>query len=142
MGDDMIAFAAERLIELEVGGETATRCDHTRTSAHRTPARTLGPSAHGGSDARGKHPSHVFSRLPLRSAGFVGVGEQKQSIDVREKSRAQTVTPAMVHKFARAARERLRLNGGGYHRDHLQALAQRVEVAKGEVRIMGSEAIC
>ena len=78
----------------------------------------------------------------MRSAGFVGVGEQKQSIDVREKSRAQTVTPAMVHKFARAARERLRLNGGGYHRDHLQALAQRVEVAKGEVRIMGSEAIC
>src|SRR5262245_33069326 len=32
-----------------------------------------------------------------------------------------------------------RLDGGGYRRDHLRALAQRVEVAEGEVRIMGSK---
>src|SRR6266702_4608240 len=29
--------------------------------------------------------------------------------------------------------------GGGYRRDHLRALAQRVEVADKEVRIMGSK---
>jgi hypothetical protein len=37
------------------------------------------------------------------------------------------------------ARERIRLAGGGYRRDHLRALAQRIEVADKEVRIMGSE---
>src|SRR5690606_33078403 len=41
-------------------------------------------------------------------------------------------------KFAATARDRIRLEGGGYRRDHLRALAQRVEVAEGEVRIMGS----
>jgi len=35
---------------------------------------------------------------------------------------------------------RIRIDGGGgYRRDHLRALAQRVEVADGEVRIMGSK---
>ncbi len=47
-------------------------------------------------------------------------------------------TTAMVRKFARTARERIRLGGGGNRRDHLRALAQRVEVAEDEVRIMGS----
>ena len=37
------------------------------------------------------------------------------------------------------ARERIRIEGGGYRRDHLRALAQRVEVADKEVRIMGSK---
>ncbi len=51
----------------------------------------------------------------------------------------QAVTPQMLSKFARTARQRIRLEGGGYSRDHLRALAQRVEVAEGEVRIMGSK---
>src|SRR5690606_36736457 len=42
-------------------------------------------------------------------------------------------------KFAATARKRIRLEGGGYRRDHLRALAQRVEVDTGEVRIMGSK---
>ncbi len=54
-------------------------------------------------------------------------------------SGSQAVTPQMLSKFARAARQRIRLEGGGYRRDHLRALAQRVEVAEGEVRIMGSK---
>ena len=33
----------------------------------------------------------------------------------------------------------MRIEGGGYRRDHLRALAQRVEVADREVRIMGSK---
>jgi hypothetical protein len=37
------------------------------------------------------------------------------------------------------ARERIRIKGGGYRCDHLRALAQRVEVADNEVRIMGSK---
>ena len=47
-------------------------------------------------------------------------------------------TPAKLHAFADAARTRLRGPDGGYRRDHLSALAQRVEVADGEIRIMGS----
>ncbi|MCG2842613.1 hypothetical protein L6Q21_16690 [Sandaracinobacter sp. RS1-74] len=45
----------------------------------------------------------------------------------------------MLRKFATTARERIRPEGGGYRRDHMRALAQRVEVAEGEVRIMGSK---
>ena len=48
------------------------------------------------------------------------------------------ITPAKLLAFAEAARERLRGPNGGYRRDHLRALAQRVEVGDGEVRIMGS----
>jgi site-specific DNA recombinase len=45
----------------------------------------------------------------------------------------------MLCKFAATARKRMRIEGGGYRRDHLRALAQRVEVAGREVRIMGSK---
>ena len=48
------------------------------------------------------------------------------------------ITPAKLRAFADAARQRLRGPDGGYRRDHLRALAQRVEVAEGEVRIIGS----
>ncbi len=44
-----------------------------------------------------------------------------------------------VQRFARKARERIRIDGGGYRRDHLRALAQRVEVADREVRILRSK---
>jgi site-specific DNA recombinase len=37
------------------------------------------------------------------------------------------------------ARQRIRLESGGYRRDHLRAVAQRVEVADAEVRITGSK---
>ncbi len=49
----------------------------------------------------------------------------------------QVVTPEMIGAFAHKARERLRLENGGYRRDPLRALAQRVEVANKQVRIMG-----
>ena len=51
----------------------------------------------------------------------------------------QAITPQMVQRFARTARERIRIDGGGYRRDHLRALARRVEVADDEIRIMGSK---
>lgn len=56
-----------------------------------------------------------------------------------QNSGSKSVTPQMLRKFASTARQRIRLDGGGYRRDHLRALAQRVEVADGEVRIMGSK---
>jgi site-specific DNA recombinase len=56
-----------------------------------------------------------------------------------ESSSQQSITPQMVRKFARTARSRMRIDGGGYRRDHLRALAQRVEVADKEVRITGSK---
>ncbi|HVY04272.1 MAG TPA: recombinase family protein, partial [Caulobacterales bacterium] len=52
---------------------------------------------------------------------------------------SQAISPDMVETFARTARQRMRLEGGGYRRDHLRALAQRVEVADKEVRIVGSK---
>ncbi len=72
---------------------------------------------------------------------------------VRDKSRAdaerasamldsagqKAITAPMLAKFAQTARQRMHLPGGGYRRDHLRALAQRVEVSDGEVRIMGSK---
>jgi site-specific DNA recombinase len=51
----------------------------------------------------------------------------------------KSITPQMLRNFASTARDRMRLPGGGYRRDHLRALAQRVEVGDGEVRIMGSK---
>ena len=45
----------------------------------------------------------------------------------------------MLAKFTAVARERMRVEGGGYRRDHIRALAQRVEVDVGEVRILGSK---
>ena len=35
----------------------------------------------------------------------------------------QSITPRMVQKFARTARERIGIDGGGYRRDHLRVLA-------------------
>ncbi len=55
----------------------------------------------------------------------------------------QAITPAMVRKFARTACERIRLQGGGYRRDHLTPGArQRVEVADKEALTMGSKSTC
>lgn len=45
----------------------------------------------------------------------------------------------MVARFADIARKRMRIEGGGYRRDHLRALAQRVEVGAKDVRIIGSK---
>jgi site-specific DNA recombinase len=50
-----------------------------------------------------------------------------------------SITPHALKTFARQARKRMRTENGGYRRDHLRALAQRVEVDRKEVRIMGSK---
>ena len=45
---------------------------------------------------------------------------------VRQNSGSQAATPQMLSKFDRTARRRIRLDGGGFRRDHLRALTQRV----------------
>lgn len=40
-----------------------------------------------------------------------------------QDSGSQAVTPQVLSKFARAVRQRIRLEGGGCRRDHLRALA-------------------
>ena len=49
----------------------------------------------------------------------------------------RAVTPEMIDALSETARRSLRIEGGGYRRDHLRGFAQRVEVADDEVRIMG-----
>ena len=82
--------------------------------------------------------------LKERIAGLKAIRDQAQTDAERAQAMLasagqQAITPAQVRMFARTARERMRIDGGGYRRDHLRALAQRVEVAEGEVRIMGSK---
>ena len=43
-----------------------------------------------------------------------------------QNSGQKAVTPHMLRKFATTARERIRLEGGGYRRDHLRALGLRL----------------
>jgi hypothetical protein len=62
--------------------------------------------------------------LKERIAGLIADALQADA-DVQamaESAGQQTITPAMVQKFASTARER-RIDGGGYRREHLRALA-------------------
>ncbi len=82
--------------------------------------------------------------LKERIVGLKAIRGQAQADAERAQAMAesagqQAITPAMVQKFAMTAQERIRIDGGGYRREHLRALAQRVEVADKEVRIMGSK---
>lgn len=79
--------------------------------------------------------------LKDRIAGLKALRDQAQ-VDAEwaqamlESSGNQAVT---VRRFADVARQRIRLDEGGYRRDHLRAFAQRVEVVETEVRTMGSK---
>lgn len=82
--------------------------------------------------------------LKDRIDGLKAIRDQARADEARAQSMldhaSQTVaTPQMLTRFAAAAHDRMRLPGGGFRRDHLRALAQRVEVAEGEVRIIGSK---
>ena len=52
---------------------------------------------------------------------------------------AAAASSLVVFRFA--ACKRMRTESGGYRRDHLRALAQRVDVDAKEVRIMGSKSV-
>ncbi len=80
---------------------------------------------------------HYILGRHRQATGSQAGAERAQSL--LENSGSKAVTPEIVRNFAETARRHNRLEGGGYRRDHLRALAQRVEVAEGEVRIMGSK---
>ena len=84
------------------------------------------------------------SVLKERMAGLKAIRDQAVADAERiqmtlDSSGNQAITVDMIGAFADEARNGLRLEGGGYRRDHLRAFAQRVEVADTEVRIMGSK---
>jgi site-specific DNA recombinase len=66
--------------------------------------------------------------------------ESASAEDATERA-GPTITPQALKTFARTARKRMRTDGGGYRRDHLRALAQRIEVDQKELRIMGSKSV-
>ena len=83
--------------------------------------------------------------LKERIAGLKAIRDQAQADAERAQAMLESVGATSHHaghgpaSSPATARERMRIDGGGYRRDHLRALAQRVEVADGEVRIMGSK---
>lgn len=82
--------------------------------------------------------------LKDRIAGLKAIRDQAtadaERIQMTLDSRGnQAITTDMIDALSDAARSGLRMEGGGYRRDHLRAFAQRVEVADDEVRIMGSK---
>lgn len=82
--------------------------------------------------------------LKDRIAGLKGIRDQATADAERiqatlDSSGNQSITADMIGTLSDAARGSLRMEGGGYRRDHLRAFAQRVEVADDEVRIMGSK---
>lgn len=56
-----------------------------------------------------------------------------------ESTGKRAITPEMVGRLSQAAREPMRVDGRGYRRDYLRALAQHVEVGDDEIRIMGAK---
>lgn len=82
--------------------------------------------------------------LAERMDGLRGIHDQAFA-DARrieamlENAGDKAITPEAIRKLAASAREKMRLAGGGYRRDHLRALAQRVEVGEREVHISGSK---
>jgi site-specific DNA recombinase len=82
---------------------------------------------------------HERAHRRLQSDSRTGRADAERAQGALDHAGNQTVSPGMVETFGRAARQRIRLEGGGCRRDHLRALAQRVEVADREVRIMGSK---
>jgi site-specific DNA recombinase len=82
--------------------------------------------------------------LKGRMAGLKAIRDHAQADTMRAQAMLdsaphQPITTTVLREFAATARKRMRIEGGGYRRDHLRALAQRVEVADREVRIMGSK---
>ena len=63
--------------------------------------------------------------LKERVANLKAIRDQAQADANRTaamlESSGQAITPQMVRRFARTARERIKIDGGGYRRDHLRS---------------------
>lgn len=59
--------------------------------------------------------------------------------EARAGERSSELTEESIRRFAGEAKRRMRTADGGYRRHHLQALAQRIEVGDGIIRITGTK---
>ena len=84
------------------------------------------------------------SSLGERIAGLTALRDQARADATRieamlASSTHQRLTGAAVRELASEARRRLRLDKGGYRREHVRAFTQRVEVADDAIYIKGSK---
>jgi site-specific DNA recombinase len=83
--------------------------------------------------------------LKNRIAELKAIRDQARADAERAEDAIERLGPSITSQafktFARQARKRMRTESGGYRRDHLRALAQRIEVDAKEVRIMGSKSV-
>jgi hypothetical protein len=81
--------------------------------------------------------------LKARAAELTTIRDQSR-LDANRAAEAMenagpNLTPQALATFAPRTRKKIRGEAGGHRRDHPRALAQRVEVDKREVRILGSK---
>jgi hypothetical protein len=79
--------------------------------------------------------------LKERIASLKAIRDQAQADADRAQAMAesvgqQAITPAMVQKYARTARERIRIDGGGYRREHAVTYIRRT--VSTQERLVGS----
>ena len=84
------------------------------------------------------------SALGERIAGLTAIRDQARADAVRTEAMLKSsahkgLTGAAVRELASEARTGLRLEKGGYRRDHVRAFAQHVEVADDAIYINGSK---
>ncbi len=84
------------------------------------------------------------SALGERIAGLTAIRDQARADAVRTEAMLKSsahkgLTGAAVRELASEARTGLRLETGGYRRDHVRAFAQHVEVADDAIYINGSK---
>ncbi len=82
---------------------------------------------------------HIASLKAIRDQALA---DAERAGAMLESSDQQGVTPQMFQRFAKTARERIRIDRGGYGRDHLRALAQWVEVAAPRSASSARKAVC
>ncbi|HEY2660379.1 MAG TPA: recombinase zinc beta ribbon domain-containing protein [Caulobacteraceae bacterium] len=81
--------------------------------------------------------------LKDRTAELTAIRDQASADAERAAAAVERLGPIITHeslrRFAQAARRKLRNPDGTYRRDHLRAIAQRIEVVdRSQIRIMGS----
>lgn len=86
-------------------------------------------------------PTPQTGRELLRSTGLGGHRGVSGAASAIERAGPE-LTHDKVVAFAEAARHRMGLSDDRYRRDHLRAVAQRIEVSKTEARIIGSRRSC
>ena len=91
-------------------------------------------------DNRGRHANRRAAEF-AHLAADITLTPKLTSLASRPPRVGRGVAPRTHRPFFWQARKRMRTESRGYRRDHLRALAQRVEIDANEVRIMGSKSV-